>query len=544
MKLLDKIVKNKKNTILFLILVAIISTSVIFMTRGMKSGHDLMFHLSRIVAIKDNLKMGVVGGYIYPNYLAGYGYGNPLFYPDLFLYIPALLSYIGIPILISYKIFLLLISIGSIFAMYVSVHGITKNKKAAMISSILYGFASYRLVDMFTRAALGETLAFVFAPLIIYGIYEIIYGNEKKFYYLVIGMSGLILSHLISTYLICIVLVLLCIINYKKLFTEKKRITYLFLAAGITFLLTSFYTLPMLEQMMTGKFYFNHLDATSDLMLRSLPIWSLFLEIPYHTFVKLWIPSGIGLGFLIMCYFYFKNRKNTNGFTKFCFYTAFILMIVSTNLFPWNLFQNIFSVIQFPWRLYFLVVLLISIGSGILFSKIKIDLNQFFPKFFLVCLIPVVVVGTTSFCSTTINGVNGYEISFGEYMPDGSNEKDILNRGEIMTSSEPVEMNFTRNGLDIDIVFAYNNVENANNLLELPLLYYKGYEANINGTWQEVEKTEHGLVGVRIGNIREGNVKVQYKGTKVQHVSKITSISTLIGVMIVWIGKRRKSHEA
>lgn len=544
MKLLDKIVKNKKNTILFLILIACISTFTIFLTTGMKSGHDLMFHLSRIVAIKDNLKIGVVGGYIYPNYLAGYGYGNPLFYPDFFLYIPALLSYIGVPTLISYKLFLLLISFGSVLTMYFSVFGITKNKKAAVMSSILYGFASYRLVDMFTRAALGETLAFIFAPLIIYGMYEIIYGNEKKFYYLVIGMSGLILSHLISTYLICIVLVLLCIVNYKKFWNEKRRIFYLLLAAGLTVLLTSFYTFPMLEQMASGKFYFNHLDSTSNLQLRSLPIWSLFLEIPYDKLVDFWIPSGLGISFLIMGYLYFKNRKESNGFTKFCFYTSFILMIVSTNLFPWNLFQNVFSVIQFPWRLYFLVVVLLSIGSGILLSQMKIGLEKVFSKFFLVCLIPVIVVGITSFTSSTVKEVKGYTISFGEYMPDEASQSYILNRGEKLTSTEPIEATFTRDGLNITIEFYCNNVESANNVLELPLLYYKGYQANINGTWMETEKTEHGLVGVRIGDIEEGKIEVGYRGTKVQHISKITSISTLIGVMIVWIYQRRKKNEA
>ena len=182
MKILDRVVQNKRNIILFLIGITIISSFSLFLIPNMSRGHDLAFHLSRISAIKDNLKLGIIGGFIYPNYLGDYGYGNPLFYPDLFLYIPAFLSFLGLSVITSYKIFLLVISFVSVLSMYICVEGITGNKKTAIISSIIYGFASYRLIDMFTRAALGETLAFAFAPLIIYGIYEIIYGNPKKYY--------------------------------------------------------------------------------------------------------------------------------------------------------------------------------------------------------------------------------------------------------------------------------------------------------------------------------------------------------------------------
>ena len=53
-----------------------------------------------------------------------------------------------------------------------------------------------------------------------YGIYNIIYGDYKKFYILVIGMSGLILSHILSTYIICILLSIFCLINIKKFIKE------------------------------------------------------------------------------------------------------------------------------------------------------------------------------------------------------------------------------------------------------------------------------------------------------------------------------------
>lgn len=536
MTFLDKVIEKRKNIILFLIVIAVISSITLFLMPNISRGHDLAFHLSRISAIKDNLKLGIIGGYIYPNYLGGYGYGNGLFYPDLFLYIPAFLSYLGLSVITSYKIFLLLISFCSVSTMYICVNGISKNKKSALISSFIYGFASYRLVDMFTRAALGETLAFVFAPLVIYGMYKIIYDDYKKFYILTIGMSGLILSHLISTYLIGIVLVILCLVNIKKLFKEKKRILYLIIAALSTLCLTAYFIFPMLEQMGSGKFIFNNLDETSKLLERSLPIWSIFIEFPYHVLRKLWIPTGLGIGFFVLIYYYLKEVKNNDKFTNFCFITGIIFLIFSTNLFPWNLFQKILSPIQFPWRFYFISVLLLSIGSGIMLSKKNINIEKKAKFLFIIFLIPVLTIGTLNFFEKNIKEVGEYEISFGEYMPLKANKDYILERGDIITSKYPLEHTFTRNGLKLEIEY-YNNT--SNNSLELPLLYYKGYKA-LNNEKKElnVYQTDNGLVGVDV-DTSDGIIYVFYGGTKIQKLSKIISIMTIIIFVIYLYLKKR-----
>lgn len=535
MSFLDKTISKKKNIVLFLLVIVIISSITLFLIPNMSRGHDLAFHLSRISAIKDNLKLGIVGGYIYPNYLGGYGYGNGLFYPDLFLYIPAFFSYLGLSVITSYKLFLLLISFCSVGAMYICVKGISKNKKSALISSFIYGFASYRLIDMFTRAALGETLAFVFAPIIIYGMYEIIYGDYKKFYILTIGMSGLILSHLISTYLIGIVLVIMCLVNIKKLFKEKKRILYLVLAALATVCLTAYFIFPMLEQMLSGKFIFNNLDETSKLLERSLPIWSIFIEFPYHVLRKLWIPTGIGIGFIVLIYYYFKNFKNYDKFTHFCFITAMIFLICATNIFPWNLFQNILSPIQFPWRFYFISVLLLSVGSGLMLSKSTKDINKRARVLFILFLIPVITISTVNFFEKNIKEVGDYEISFGEYMPLSADKNYILERKDVITTTYPLEHSFTRNGLELTINY---NDNQGNNSLELPLLYYKGYKAISNDKELNVYQTNNGLVGVDI-NDEEGTIYVYYGGTKIQKLSKIVSIITMI-VFVIYLRLRKR----
>ena len=66
-------------------------SSVNIFRSGLIAGDDINFHIHRIMAIVDNIK---IGRYVpvYFNYLNGFGYGN-VFYPDLFLFIPALFKY-------------------------------------------------------------------------------------------------------------------------------------------------------------------------------------------------------------------------------------------------------------------------------------------------------------------------------------------------------------------------------------------------------------------------------------------------------------------
>ena len=98
---------------------------------------------------------------------------------------------------------------------------LTSNEKIINIGTILYTFTSYRMVDMYARGCLGESFSFIFLPLVVLGLYEIFYGNKKNFYYLVIGMTGIIYSHVISTLIVGILILFFIIFNIKKLFQNK-----------------------------------------------------------------------------------------------------------------------------------------------------------------------------------------------------------------------------------------------------------------------------------------------------------------------------------
>lgn len=540
-KVYNKIIQNKKNTLIFITILTLISSIPTVFFPGVRSGHDTYFHLSRICAIADNIKeMNFFKG-VYSGYLNGYGYASGLFYPDIFLYIPALLTVIGIKVTTSYKIFLVLINFLSILSIYITIKGISKNNYASILGSIIYAFVSYRLVDMYQRSALGETLAFIFTPLIVYGIYEIIFEDKKKFYILTIGMSGLILSHVVSTYIIGIFLFIFCTINIKQLLKEK-RIIYLIIAAIITLLLTSYFTIPMIEQMLSQTFYYSEISNISDFQLykRTVPIYLMILEIPsLRTVVydKYWVPSGIGIIFIYMIYKKIKYKQIKDRFINQSFIISVVALILITFTPIWkiNIMKKVFYMIQFPWRILIIPTLLLTISGSILLSKIG-ESKKVLKNTFFISLISLMSMVCFSAMPNRIKEIEEYSLAYAEYLPIDVNREYVNNRGQIITSNNKIKTNFEKTGTTMNISFKQNSKDTY---LELPLVYYKGYKASINKINLETFKTENALLGIRINDIKEGTINVQYRGTKIANITKIISLISFI-IFISYVTKEAK----
>ena len=105
-----------------------------------------------------------------------------------------------------------------------------------------------RLTDIYVRGAVGEILAFVFNPLILYGFYNVIFDDGKKWWVIVIGISGLVYSHLLSVLIMAIFFIMICLLNIDKIFKNKNVFINLLKAGIITGVITLGYFGPMLEQ--------------------------------------------------------------------------------------------------------------------------------------------------------------------------------------------------------------------------------------------------------------------------------------------------------
>ena len=114
LKKLKKFFLENKLTLYIGIVVVIVLALPIF-RNNMFLGDDYEYHMSRIQSISDSIKSNIFPVKVHSQMANGYGYASGLFYPNFFLYIPAILLSLGLNIINSYKIFLILMFIFMFF---------------------------------------------------------------------------------------------------------------------------------------------------------------------------------------------------------------------------------------------------------------------------------------------------------------------------------------------------------------------------------------------------------------------------------------------
>ena len=182
----------------FYILMAILFVFPYIKWHQLNYGWDMFFHLRRINELAMTLKEGKLLSYISTYDFKSFGYPVGIFYPNLTL--------------LPFTIFKNLM--GKWYThhnfswrgyLYVLTHWfaykLTHSKYQAIITAVLYVFGTYRIIDIWTRFALGEFIALSFLPLVIYGIYSIVFGNYKDWPFLSCGLALTMLSHVLSTYI-------------------------------------------------------------------------------------------------------------------------------------------------------------------------------------------------------------------------------------------------------------------------------------------------------------------------------------------------------
>ena len=499
----EKILDNKK---IVLILISVLSVLPLFFGKEINMSDDISFHISRIYGVFDNLSIGKIIP-VYYKCLHGFGYGNGLFYPDLFLYIPAFFMKCGLNIILSYKVFVFLINFCSLGSMYLCVYRITRSKNKGFFALFLYAFSFYRVQCFFQRGALGESLSFIFIPFVILGLYEIFFGNEKKGYYISFGLFGLMSSHVITTYIVIFIILLYIALNYKCL-KNFNRLKSLIIYIVFSMLSTMYFWLPLIEQVLSQKFNFNSNVLIFD---NIVPVYILLIDFPiYNLYRDIWLPPGVG----IIYYFFFIKLKNTSSFIKSLCIISFVLLCFIIVSFIWKIdfIYKLFSIIQFPWRLYTPLTCLFIIIFSVMCKK-----NLFFRVTIIYVLI--MFLFNCFIISFRINLYNGdfdrNTIMFGEYLPievvDDFAFDDYKNKN--------IEYSFDKNVMNV--------IVKKGKEIELPLIYYKGYKAYSDDSQFKIYKTSKGLVGVSI-NDDIVSFKVFYDGTFIYKISRYISILSII----------------
>ncbi len=142
------------------------SAAVLYMlTSSWPDTPDGLFHLHRVRALAEALRMGVLYPRWFPDFAFGYGYPVLNFYAPAFYYPAALLHLAGLDLIASIGVILSVSYALSGLAAYALLRRWTR-PLPAILGAVLYLVYPYRFYDLFVRGALPEFAAFFWLPLI------------------------------------------------------------------------------------------------------------------------------------------------------------------------------------------------------------------------------------------------------------------------------------------------------------------------------------------------------------------------------------------
>ena len=174
---------------------------------GLPHGHDSVYHIARLVTLREGFRAGEILPLINFDAIEGYGYGPGLFYSDLYFYPFGLLAAAGLPVVWAYKLFLVTWGLLTAYSMYWVAKRISGDAFAGFAAGLLYCWSSYYACDVIIRAAVGEVMAFLIVPWCIYGLWNALYAEdgERSCLPLALGYAGLFYAHNITFVLMTII---------------------------------------------------------------------------------------------------------------------------------------------------------------------------------------------------------------------------------------------------------------------------------------------------------------------------------------------------
>ncbi len=517
---------------------------------GSAGGCDILFHTNRIQGIADAWR----GSYlfslvpIYPNAAYGYGYLSSYFYSDLFLYIPAIFVYFGMPVFSAYFIFVFAIGITMSLIMYNFCKKIFKSKNLGLLGSLLYISQNFIILDMFRRSALGEMLGLLFILIGFIGIYNMLYEDFSKPYILLIAMFGLTYSHLISLLLFTLALIIIVLINCKKLFCKQFFIKVSIIFAIYLFLSIGF-IIPFARMMLSEKY------------LLSNP-WTKAVWNQFNILDILLSESGIGILTVIMLLVLRliikstdENRNRVKIIDKLLIFIG-IIQLITTGLFPWGypVIETTLGLIQYPWRLNMLTTPIVPIVLILLFKELALIKPKFTLKrvsvVFIVLAVLINMWSTISYTGTEVVSFTYNNISMGEYLPLTDYDisemlDDYYASHSDVTNSEGLQVDYTRDENTTNIYFTSNELDDY---YDVPLVYYIDYVATItneSGTHNlEIEKTEYGSIRV-MTNGEVGDIAIKYQVPTIHKVPIIVSyVSIPLSIIAFVVYETMKKRKA
>lgn len=505
---------------------------------------DVGYHLARIEATYNEMRQGQMPIVMYSDFVQGRGMIG-IMYPYLLLYIPAILRVLHMSPEGALRIFFILITCATCASSYFASKHLTKNRYIATAAMMLYGLLIYRIAAMTYRYAYGELQAFVFFPLVIWGLYEIVIGDRRKWPILALGMTGLLQSHLLSFIQATVLCIIFGILNIATIIKEKRMIPTI-LAALTTIALNLWYIVPFLmyykedlsisEHLSWGDNIYGYSSYLTE-MLRLFPNTSEGESQHKIGLVGLWLVVLVAIAIYLQ--FRKKERGRRDNFSLVLILIGAFLMFMASKAFPWETamkfesIKNSIEFIQFVGRFYMMGEIclffgaIITLTDGVNISRPEVKVIMF--AMILLASMQAYAItdnwmakNTDPFCNVKEGrytpAVNDTTVE--DYVPEGY----WFGEGFAEEVQSPTAHITDYEHDHLHTSFEYKTSEAT--YAEIPILYYKGYKATTDeGTMLAIEKGDAGCIRIELPRSEEATrVNVDFTGYTVWKISLLISI--------------------
>ena len=547
-----------------LIALALLASYPLF-TDFLTVGMDQEFHLRRIEGLFGALQSGQWPARISTEHFGGKGYATGVMYPELFLYFPAALRLAGASLLFSWKALLFAVNLGTAFSAYFCGRRLLGSRAAGMAAAIVYLLSPYRLCDLYIRAALGEALAMAFLPLLLYGLWQLLAGDEGQWPWLVLACTGIFQSHILSTEMAA-VFAALCALAALPALRRRARLVALGKAVGLTVLLNLWFLVPFLTYTLLGgfKIFGSHVELHQHALYPAQmfatfwsadpALWSQELgSLDSEMLLTLGLAPLVCLGLLAAGWWMFApgEPRARAGLrvglaaavgAGACLYAASVY-------FPWELLQRIpaldklLSPVQFPWRtLAFAAACfaVVAAAATVPFRGRGVRL-ALLGALLAVAVLPASalmdgLLATPVYMGQT-DGIVHIGGNYNEYLPEGVSDAALIAASDALEpQGELAVSDLTKQGCRI----RFDYTAQQDTVVYLPLTAYPGYSARLDGEALPLASAPDGRLAVTLP-AGAGRLEVDFTGYWYWSAALAVSAATGLGWGAVAVYGRRKS---
>ncbi len=509
-----------------LFLITMILVCIPFCIRGTYYEIDTQAHMKRIEAIAQGIRDGQWPVIVGPNYANQYG-ELVVLQPDLFLYIPAFLRLLNVTIPTAYNIYMIIVNIATAVAAVVCGERYFTSLRWGIVAAVFYLVEPFRLyVIMGLGAGAGMGTALIFLPFLIVGLHETMDRGGFRWKYLAVGLWGMACSHVMGFALAALVTLIYILFHVRQLF-DKGVFKALLKAAVLFVILTIGVLAPFVG------YYFTDWN-------REALAWTDFYHFPAE--IGREIMNCVTLLVIVISYFAVRKTAHITRFGRGVFWSGFITVVMSFNVFPWILFKNIpfvdtfLSMMQYPMRFHFTATLPMAFVAAEAACS-NMDSRKKHRKAVMYSIVGLLGIGAIVnyyiffrseklFDDPATGEINTL---MEDYLPGGTlTEWYETDTGDFSDYDKVAAYSYSKINTHIDCT--YTSADEGQ-YMEFPLFYYEGYEAyDQAGNPLKVEKGERNRVRVYL--TKSDEVQELHLRFKVSHLYTVLFIFSVIACIV------------